>query len=164
MWFLLKFSLAFFCTNHLLIRFCCFELYSLKIHSNDFFVHFVVRAKNLNCTLLHLFYVEPMLGYDTYFVVVIFITDFLHQCWIFEARCFVDNFNKWKFTDVTFWCEFFWWDIWCFKNFCRFDFSNNKIFNSGFLSGYSAILICDRFYGILRSTISLSKLLLKWLL
>ena len=109
MWFLLKFPLAFFCTNHLLISFCCFELSSLKIHSNDFLVY-IVMCVQMNCTLLYLFYVEPMLGYETYFVAVIFITGFYTNA-KFLKHGVLWHFDEWKFSDITFRCKLFWCDF-----------------------------------------------------
>ena len=76
MWFLLKFPLTFFCTNHILIRFLLFWIIFIEDTFEWFLYSFCSTCKNLNCTLLHLFYVEPMLGYETYFVAVIFITGF----------------------------------------------------------------------------------------
>ena len=67
-----------------------------------------------------------MLGYETYFVAVILITGFLHQCYILKQGVlltFLMNENSLiLYFDVNYFD-----DILTFKNYCRFDFSIRHI-------------------------------------
>ena len=91
------------------LDFCCFELSSLKIPSNDFFIHFVVRAKIWIARYCIYFTLNRCLVMKR-ILCRYFYNGILHQCYILKHGV-LWHFDEWEFTDITFWCRLFWCDF-----------------------------------------------------